>query len=120
MDKKRVLIVDDSVMMRDMLQNTLERCGCTVCGLAKDGNEGINLFEKHNPDLVFMDINMPVLDGLTAVKNIKKLNPNAKIIMLSSMGDEEIIEQAKGLGVSIFLKKPFDTHSIISALSTIL
>lgn len=67
-----------------------------------------------------MDITMPIMDGLECTKNIKQIKPNIKIVMLSAMGDEEIINEAKAAGVSIFLKKPFDDYKVISALSSII
>ena len=114
---KRVLLVDDSPMIQNLLAKTLEKNGYEVCGKAKNGREGVELFQALNPDLVFMDITMPIMDGLEAAGNIKANNPNAKVIMLSAMGDEEVVQQAHSLGIDIFLKKPFDDYKIISAIS---
>ncbi|MCX7841947.1 MAG: response regulator [Clostridia bacterium] len=114
---KRILIVDDSPIIHNLLRKTLENNGYEVCGDAKNGREGVELFGQLNPDLVFMDITMPIMDGLEAAKSIKTLRPQARIIMLSAMGDEEIMSQAKDLGIDIFLKKPFDDYKIISAIA---
>jgi two-component system chemotaxis response regulator CheY len=119
MDKKKVLIVDDSELIRDMLQKYIERCGCLVCGVAKSGKEGIEMFKLLAPDIVFMDINMPVIDGLEASESIMRNNPGAKIIILSSVGDDEIVKKVKELGVSVFIKKPVSIHKIISALAQV-
>ena len=116
---KRILIVDDSPMIHNLLRKTLERNDYEVCGDAANGREGVDLYEKSNPDLVFMDITMPVMDGIEAAKVIKGKNPAAKIIMLTAMGDDEIIEQANNIGVDVFLKKPFDDYKIISAISNL-
>jgi len=116
---KRVLIVDDSPMIHSMLRKTLENNGYEVCGDAKNGREGIDFFEKLGPDLVFMDITMPILDGIEALKGIIEKDPTAKVIMLTAMGDEEIVAQAEAEGASAFLKKPFNDFKIISALSKI-
>lgn len=114
---KRMMIVDDSPMIHNLLRKTLERNGYEVCADAANGREGVELFEKNNPDLIFMDITMPVMDGIEATKMIKEKNPAVKIIMLTAMGDDEIIEQANSIGVDVFLKKPFDDYKIISAIS---
>ena len=78
------------------------------------------MYKSLKPDLVFMDITMPIMDGLEAAKLIKELDPQARIIMLSAMGDDEIVGQAKELGIDIFLKKPFDDYKIISAISKVI
>lgn len=116
---KKVLIVDDSIVIRNLLRKTLEKRGYLICGDAKNGKEGVEMFKEFAPDFVFMDITMPIMDGLEATKNIMGINPNAKIIMLSAMGDDEVLDEAKESGVSIFLKKPFNEFKIASALSAL-
>jgi len=113
---KRVLLVDDSPVIHIMLRKVLEKNGFEVCGDAKNGKEGVELFKATAPDFIFMDITMPVMDGLEAAKEIKRLDGNVRIIMLSAMGDEEIMKQAKEIGIFAFIKKPFDDYKIISAL----
>lgn len=113
---KKVLLVDDSPVIHILLRKVLEKNGFTVCGDAKNGREGVQMFQEHAPDVIFMDITMPIMDGLEAAKAIKKISKDVKIIMLSAMGDDEIIKQANELGIFIFLKKPFDDYKIISAL----
>ena len=119
--KKRVLIVDDSPLIHTLLRKTLEKYGYEICGDAKNGREGVEMYKQFSPNIVFMDINMPVMDGLEAVRNIKQLEAeaglNSRIIMLSAIGDEEVLARAKELGIFIFLRKPFDDYKIISALS---
>lgn len=114
---KRILIVDDSPLIHKLLRKTLESNGYEVCGDAVNGDEGVKLYNELNPDLVFMDITMPIMDGLTAAKMIKAQHHDAHIIMLTAMGDEEIIGQAAEAGVDIFLKKPFNDYKIFSAIS---
>ena len=115
----KILIVDDSPLIHSLLRKTLEKNGHEVCGDAKNGKEAVELFQKLNPEVIFMDITMPIMDGMEASKNIKSINPKANIIMLSAMGDEEIREEAKSLGIDIFLKKPFNDYMIISAISKV-
>jgi len=114
---KKVLIVDDSPMIHNMLRKTLESNGYEVCADAKNGKEGVELFQSLKPDLVFMDITMPVMDGLEAAKRIKEMDASSRVIMLTAMGDDEIIAQAGAIGVDIFLKKPFNDFKIVSAIS---
>ncbi|NMA95903.1 MAG: response regulator [Clostridiales bacterium] len=116
---KQILIVDDSPMIRGLLTRTLEKHGYKVCGQAKNGKEGVELYDELMPDLVFMDITMPIMDGLEASEKIKNKYPDSKIIMLSAMGDEEVMEQADQLGIDVFLKKPFNDYNIVSAISKV-
>jgi len=117
---KNILLVDDSPIIHSLLRKTLEKHGYRICGDARNGREAVEMYKELRPDLTFMDITMPVMDGLEALKAIKQIDPNARIIMLSAMGDDEMIEQAVSLGADIFLKKPFDEYKIISAISKII
>ena len=117
---KRILLVDDSPIIHTLLRKTLEKHGYEVCGDAKNGREGVDMYQSLKPDLVFMDITMPIMDGLEAARRIKESDPQARIIMLSAMGDDEIVGQANELGIDIFLKKPFDDYKIISAISKVI
>lgn len=117
---KRVLIVDDSPMIHNLLRKTLEGNGYEVCGNAKNGREGVELFAMLQPDLVFMDITMPVMNGLEATRLLKEQYRDARVIMLTAMGDDEIVAEAHRSGVDVFLKKPFDDYKIISAIAKVL
>ena len=114
---KRILIVDDSPMIHSLLSRTLLKNEYEVCGVANNGKEAVALFTELTPDLVFMDITMPIMDGLQASTIIKEKNPTANIIMLSAMGDDAVVEQVGKLGIDIFLKKPFNEYKIISAIA---
>jgi two-component system, chemotaxis family, chemotaxis protein CheY len=113
---KRVLLVDDSPVIHIMLRKVLEKNHFEVCGDARNGREGVEMCKQLSPDIIFMDITMPVMDGLDAAREIKKIDMNVRIIMLSAMGDDEIIQQARDMGIFTFLKKPFDDYKIISAI----
>lgn len=114
---KRVLIVDDSPIIHALLRKTLENNGYEVCANAHNGKEGLQLFAQYEPDITFLDVTMPIMNGLQAATEIKKSHPDAKIIMLTAMGDDEIRSEADKIGIDAFLKKPFDDYKIISAIS---
>lgn len=116
---KKVLIVDDSPVIHMLLRKVLEKNGYKICGDAKNGKEGVERFKETDPDIVLMDITMPIMDGLECTKAIRQIKPDVKVIMLSAMGDEEVITQAKEYGVSVFLKKPFDEYKVISAIYSV-
>ncbi len=119
--KKTVMIVDDSPLIHMLLTKALTKAGYEVCHDAKNGKEAVDMYRQLNPDLIFMDINMPVMDGLEAsghIFEIGRQNDRAvRIIMLSAVGDDEVVKKAKALGINTFLNKPFDDYKIISALS---
>ncbi len=117
---RKVLIVDDSAIIHKLLRKVIESIGFEVCGDAKNGAEGVEMYRTLKPDLVFMDATMPVLDGLEATKQIKALDSSAHIIMLTAMGDDEFSDEALEAGVEQFLKKPFDDYKIVNAISKIL
>ena len=115
----RLLVVDDSLFMRQMLKNILPRDKFEVIGEASTGKEAIDKCIKLKPDLVTMDITMPDMDGITAVKEIKAINPNAKIIMCSAMGQKPMIKEALEAGAIDFIVKPFDKDKAMKILEAI-
>lgn len=116
---KTILIADDSMFMRQMLKELLPKDLFTVVGEASTGKEALNKFNELNPDLVTMDITMPDMDGISAVRKIKELNPGAKIVMVSAMGQKPMIKEALEAGAKDFIVKPFDREKIISILSNL-
>lgn len=116
----RVLVVDDSIVVHKLMKRFLEPAGYTICGTAKNGKEAVALYKEHQPHITFMDITMPILDGIGALKKIKEHDSNAKIVMLSAMGDEEIVTQATELGASRFLQKPFNKDTLLQAIQEVL
>ncbi|MGE5417290.1 MAG: response regulator [Acidobacteriota bacterium] len=116
----KILVVDDSPLIHNLMRQALEKNGHEVCGDAKDGKEALELYAKLQPDLVFMDITMPIMDGLEATKAIKSRFPQARVIMLSAMGDEELVAEAMNIGVDVFLKKPFNEYKVVSAISQLM
>jgi len=111
------MIVDDSPAIHVIIEKAAMANGYEVCAHAKNGDEAVKQYELTLPDVITMDITMPVKDGLTASKEILAQNPGAKILMLSAMGDEEIVNKARGIGITNFMKKPFKGEDIVSAIS---
>ena len=120
MAKIRVLIVDDSPFIHKAINRAIGSDEeFEICGIAKNGKEGVELFSTVRPDVVTMDITMPVMDGLAASKEILTQNRAAKIIMLSAMGDEELMAGARAMGIKAFLQKPFKNDELKTAIQNI-
>jgi two-component system chemotaxis response regulator CheY len=114
------MIVDDSPFIHKAIQKALNATDLyEVCGIAKNGKEGSELYDTLLPDIVFMDITMPVMDGLDATKAIISKHPDAKIIMLSAMGDDDLIAKAKAIGVTHFAQKPFKAEEMLAIINNI-
>ncbi|HEX6923403.1 MAG TPA: response regulator [Bacillales bacterium] len=113
---QKILIVDDAAFMRMMIKDILTKNGFEIAGEASDGNEAVEKFKETNPDLVTLDITMPEVDGLTALKEIKKLDANAKVIMCSAMGQQAMVIDAIQAGAKDFIVKPFQAERVIEAI----
>jgi two-component system chemotaxis response regulator CheY len=114
---KKILIVDDAAFMRLSLKTMLERNGFEVVGEAENGYKAIELYKMFQPDIVTMDITMPDMDGIDALNEIIKFDFNAKVIMLSAMGQETKIREAVMQGAKGFIVKPFKEEYLVKALS---
>ncbi|WP_198469617.1 response regulator [Acetomicrobium sp. S15 = DSM 107314] len=112
----RVLVVDDAAFMRMMLKDILLKGGFEIAGEATNGAEAVRLYQELKPDLVTMDITMPEVDGIAAVKEIKKIDPNAKVVMVSAMGQQAMVIEAIQAGASDFIVKPFQPDRVLEAL----
>ncbi len=117
---KKILIVDDAAFMRMMLKNILAQNGYEIAGEASNGLEAINLYKELKPDLVTMDITMPEMDGITAVREIKKIDPEAKIIMCSAMGQQAMVIESIQAGAKDFVVKPFQPDRVLEAVKKVL
>ena len=113
---KTVLIVDDAAFMRMMIKDILIKNGYTVLGEAQTGKEAVELYQKLKPDIVTMDITMPEMNGIDAVKAIKKLDASARIIMCSAMGQQAMVIDAIQAGAKDFVVKPFQPNRVIEAV----
>lgn len=113
---KRVLIVDDAAFMRMMLKDILVKNGYIVAGEAENGTVAISKYKELNPDLVTMDITMPEMDGITAVKEIKAEDASARVIMCSAMGQQAMVIDAIQAGAKDFIVKPFQPERVLEAV----
>ncbi|WPC39352.1 response regulator [Clostridium sp. JS66] len=114
---KKVLIVDDAMFMRVALKTMLEKNGYEVVGEAEDGADAISKYSILKPDIVTMDITMPKMDGVEALTEIKKKDPNCKIVMISALGQETWVKKAIIIGAKGFIVKPFKEEHVIKTLS---
>ena len=115
-----ILIVDDAIFMRQSLKRALEAHGYSVCGEAGDGREAIAKFAELKPDVTILDITMPEMSGLDALKHIKAIDPNAKIVICSAMGQQAQLAQAIQYGAQDFIVKPFQEDRMIAAIEKVL
>ncbi len=112
MSRIKALIVDDAVIMRRMLKDILVAAGFLVVGEAGDGEEAVRMCELHRPHFVTLDITMPKMDGLTALKKIKEIDRDIKVVMVSAMGQRENVIEAIKNGAENFIVKPFNAEKI--------
>lgn len=117
--KKTVLVVDDAKFMRTKLKSILENGNYKIVGEAEDGKEAVQLYAKHRPDVVTMDITMPNVDGITALKAIRKVNPEARVVMISALGQKEKVRDSIIAGASDFILKPFVPEKVIEIIDRI-
>ncbi|WP_282171570.1 response regulator [Cytobacillus firmus] len=116
----RILIVDDAKFMRVTLGTILKKAGHEIVGEGENGKEAVDLFVNLKPDLVMMDITMPEMSGLEAVREIKRDNPNAKVIMCSAMGQQKVVVESIEAGAKDFIIKPFDEGRVLEAVNRVL
>ena len=116
----RILVTDDTAFMRLLLQKILREGGYDVVGEADNGKEAVRLFERHRPDLVTMDITMPILNGVEALKRIRAIDPDARVLMVSAMGQKNMVMQALREGAQGFLIKPFEKEKVLQAVAEVL
>lgn len=108
----KVLIVDDALFMRRMLKGILEEDGHEVVAEASNGVEAVELYQKCLPDITMMDIVMPEKNGIEALREITALNAESRVVMCSAIGQEALVNEAKGAGARDFILKPFDPERV--------
>ncbi|ABR46840.1 response regulator receiver protein [Alkaliphilus metalliredigens QYMF] len=116
----RVLIVDDAGFMRMTIKDVLTKNGYEVVGEAENGLKAVEKFKELEPTLTIMDITMPEMNGIEAVKEIKKIDANAKVIMCSAMGQKSMVIEAIKAGAKDFIVKPFQEDGVIQAVQKVL
>ena len=114
---KRILVVDDTAFMRFKLKAILEKGGHVVVGEAANGQEGVEKCALLRPDLVTLDVNMPDMDGLAALKLMKEQCPEVTVVMITAMGRQEIVMDAMMAGASDFIVKPFEDEKVARAIA---
>ena len=117
---KKVMLVDDTKFMRMMLSNILKPKGYEIVAEAGDGLEAIDLYKKHKPDIVTMDIVMPHMDGIEAVRNITTADSNAKVIMVTAVGQESKVKEAIEAGAKGYIVKPFQAPQVLEEVEKVL
>ena len=113
---KNILICDDAAFMRMMIKDILSKNGYTVAGEAENGVKAVERYNELKPDLVLMDITMPEMDGIQALKNIKAADSSAKVIMCSAMGQQAMVIESIQSGARDFIVKPFQPDRVIEAV----
>ena len=117
---KRILLTDDAAFMRMMLKDILTKNGYEVCGEAENGKIAVDKYNELKPDLVLMDITMPEVDGLTALKNICAADSSAKVVMCSAMGQQNMVIEAIQSGAKDFIVKPFQPDRVVEAVKKVI
>ncbi len=105
---KRLLIVDDALIMRKRIKDIAERAGWEIAGEAANGEEAVEMYRQESPDLVTLDIVMPKMDGVTALKHVLAADPRARVVMISAVDQKEMLSECIGSGAIDFIVKPFD------------
>lgn len=116
---KNILICDDAAFMRMMIKDILTKNGYTVAGEAENGLKGVEKYVELKPDLVLMDITMPEMDGIQALRKIKEADANAKVIMCSAMGQQAMVIEAIQAGAKDFIVKPFQAERVLEAVKKV-
>lgn len=116
----KILIIDDAKFMRMTLSNILTKAGHEIVGEGENGKDAIRLYRELHPEVVTLDITMPEMNGIEAVKAIKKEHPKAVIIMCSAMGQQKMVVEAIESGAKDFIVKPFDEARVVESINRVL
>ena len=116
---KNILICDDAAFMRMMIKDILTKNGYNIAGEAENGAKAVEKYAELKPDLVLMDITMPEMDGIEALKKIKETDPNASVIMCSAMGQQAMVIESIQSGAKDFIVKPFQADRVLEAVQKV-
>lgn len=117
---KSILICDDAAFMRMMIKDILVKNGYNIAGEAENGVKAVEKYQETKPDLVLMDITMPEMDGIQALKKIKEIDAGANIIMCSAMGQQAMVIEAIQNGAKDFIVKPFQADRVLEAVKKVI
>lgn len=120
METVKIMVVDDSPFASKQIRDIVEEHGYEVIGYAKNGEEGIELYKELKPDIVILDIIMPGIDGLETAEILMKNDPNAKILMASSLCDSGILEEIRSIGLKYLIPKPLESNMLLATLELLL
>ena len=116
---KNILICDDAAFMRMIIKDILTKNGYNIAGEAENGAKAVEKYNELKPDLVLMDITMPEMDGIQALKKIKETDPNASVIMCSAMGQQAMVIESIQSGAKDFIVKPFQADRVLEAVQKV-
>jgi two-component system chemotaxis response regulator CheY len=116
----KILVVDDAIFMRGLIRDIFARGPFVIAGEAENGGEAVRLYRELQPDLTTMDIVMPQMDGITALKEIMRLDPQARVVMCSALGQEALIAEAIEAGARDFIVKPFQPARVLRVVQSVL
>jgi len=116
MENTTIMVVDDSPFASKQIKDIVEENGYEVIGYAKNGEEGVRMYDELKPDIVILDIIMPGIDGLETAQILMKNNPKVKILMLSSLCDAGTLEEVKGIGLKFLIPKPWEDDVLLATL----
>lgn len=120
MESNRVVIVDDNEDITGVFSDILEIGGCEVVGIGHDGNEAISLYKKYKPDIIFLDVMMPTVDGIQALKEIKKINPKSNVVMITADNSTDTINELEKYSATAIIVKPFKIEAIFETIRKII
>ena len=115
----RIMVVDDAAFMRKMCKKMLTRLGHDVTEAAT-GSQAVDAYKAHRPDMVLLDITMPDMDGITALKEIRQIDPDARVAMVTALGQQSLVMEALKAGARDFVIKPFDQDRVLAAINKIM
>lgn len=114
---KRLVVTDDALIIREIIKDAARANGWEIAGEASNGQEAIERYAELLPDVMTLDLVMPEFDGLHALKGIKEINPDARVLVVSALDQKEVLKDALDLGASDFIAKPFEKERLVGALT---
>jgi two-component system chemotaxis response regulator CheY len=120
MTRVRILVADDADFMYEMLENLIDKNRFEVIGYAADGEEAVKKFKDLSPDLVTMDILMPRMNGIKSIKEIRRVNPRARVLVISALSDPDLVKEAMAAGASDYITKPFSVSDLKARIAKVM